>query len=50
MFSLTPCFLNKTADIDIVEEQWEAMIHVAQSLKERTAPAHVIVQRLTLVA
>jgi len=39
--------LNKTADIDIVEEQWEAMIHVAQSLKERTAPAHVIVQRLT---
>lgn len=39
--------LIKTADIDIVEEQWEAMIHVAQSLKERTAPAHVIVQRLT---
>jgi len=39
--------LNKTADIDIVEEQWEAMIHVAQSLKERTTPAHVIVQRLT---
>lgn len=39
--------LNKTADLDIVEEQWDAMIHVAQSLKERTAPAHVIVQRLT---
>ena len=39
--------LNKTADIDIVEEQWEAMIRVAQSLKQRTAPAHVIVQRLT---
>lgn len=39
--------LNKTADIDIVEEQWEFMIHVVQSLKERTAPAHVIVQRLT---
>lgn len=39
--------LNKTADIDIVEEQWEAMIHVAQSLKERTTPEHVIVQRLT---
>jgi len=39
--------LSKTADLDIVEEQWEAMIHVAQSLKEKTAPAHVIVQRLT---
>lgn len=39
--------LNKTADLDIIEEQWDAMIHVAQSLKERTAPAHIIVQRLT---
>jgi TnpA family transposase len=38
--------LNKTADMDIVEEQWEAMIRVAISLKKRTAPAHVIVQRL----
>lgn len=44
VFSL---LLNKTADLDIIEEQWDAMIHVAQSLKERTAPAHVIVQRLT---
>jgi TnpA family transposase len=39
--------LTKTADIDIVEEQWEEMIRVALSLKQRTAPAHVIVQRLT---
>ena len=39
--------LNKTADVDIVEEQWDTMIHVAHSLKKRTAPAHVIVQRLT---
>jgi len=39
--------LNKTADLDIVEEQWESMIHVVQSLKQRTAPAHIIVQRLT---
>jgi len=38
--------LNKTANLDIVEEQWESMIRVAQSLKNRTAPAHVIVQRL----
>jgi TnpA family transposase len=39
--------LTKTADIALVEEQWEAMIRVALSLKQRTAPAHVIVQRLT---
>jgi TnpA family transposase len=39
--------LNKTADMNIIEEQWEAMIRVAISLKKRTAPAHVIVQRLT---
>ena len=39
--------LNKTANLDIVEEQWDSMIHVAHSLKKRTAPAHVIVQRLT---
>jgi TnpA family transposase len=39
--------LTKTADLTIVEEQWEEMIRVALSLKRRTAPAHVIVQRLT---
>jgi len=39
--------LTKTADLDIVEEQWDAMLRVALSLKQRTAPAHVIVQRLT---
>jgi TnpA family transposase len=39
--------LTKTADLSIVEEQWEEMLRVAFSLKQRTAPAHVIVQRLT---
>jgi len=39
--------LNKVSDIDIVEEQWESMIRTVQSLKEKTAPAHVVVQRLT---
>ena len=39
--------LNKTADMDIIEEQWESMIRVAISLKRRTAPANVIVQRLS---
>ncbi|MEM9449538.1 MAG: Tn3 family transposase [Cyanobacteria bacterium P01_E01_bin.6] len=39
--------LTKTADLNIIEEQWEEMLRVATSLKQRTAPAHVIVQRLT---
>ena len=39
--------LSKTADLNIVDEQWEEMIRVAISLKQRTAPAHVIVQLLT---
>jgi TnpA family transposase len=39
--------LNKTVDLYIVEEQWEAMLRVALSLKQRTVPAHIVVQRLT---
>lgn len=39
--------LTKTADLDIVEEQWDAMLRVTLSLKQRTTPAHVVVQRLT---
>ncbi|MEM1119177.1 MAG: Tn3 family transposase [Bacteroidota bacterium] len=38
--------LTKTADVAIVEEQWDMMVRVASSLKKRTAPAHVIVERL----
>ena len=38
--------LNKTADVEIVEEQWDMMVRVASSLKKKTAPAHVIVERL----
>lgn len=39
--------LTKTVDFDIIEEQWDEMLRVAFSLKQRTAPAHIIVQRLT---
>jgi TnpA family transposase len=39
--------LNKKANIDIVQEQWDAMLHVTLSLKQRPVPAHVVVQRLT---
>ncbi len=46
-YSVFSPLLTKTADLDIIQEQWEAMIRVAISLKRRTAPAHIIVQRLT---
>ena len=39
--------LTKIADLAIIEEQWDEMTRLALSLKERTAPAHVIVRRLT---
>lgn len=44
--AFTP-LLTKTADLALIDEQWEAMIRVVLSLKKRTAPAHVVVQRLT---
>lgn len=39
--------LSKTVDLDVVENQWDPMMRVAFSLKLRTAPANVVVQRLT---
>lgn len=39
--------LTKRADLEIVEEQWDSMMRVVYSLKKQTAPAHVVVQRLT---
>lgn len=39
--------LSKTVDLDLVENQWDPMMRVAFSLKLRTAPANVVVQRLT---
>ena len=43
---LTP-LLPKTADLTMVEERWDERLRVALSRKRRTAPAHVIVPRLT---
>jgi TnpA family transposase len=34
------------ADTDLIREQWDFLVRVAASLKNRTAPANVIVQRL----
>jgi TnpA family transposase len=39
--------LTKRADMAIVEEQWDSMMRVVYSLKKRTTPAHVVMQRLT---
>lgn len=40
-------WLTTTVDLGMVEEQWGARRRVALARKQRTAPAHVIVQRLT---
>ena len=39
--------LKKSVDMDLIEEQREAIIRVAISLKSPTAPAHLLVQRLS---
>lgn len=38
--------LDHTAEMDLVREQWDMMARVAASLRNRTAPANVIIQRL----
>jgi len=42
---LNPLFCS-AADIELIREQWDVLVRVAASLKNRTAPANVIVQRL----
>lgn len=42
---LNPLF-HGVAETDLVREQWDFLVRVASSLKNRTAPANVIVQRL----
>jgi len=43
--SLDPLFRG-AVDIALISEQWDQLARVAASLKERTAPAHVVLQRL----
>lgn len=35
-----------TIDMDVIREQWDQLVRLAASLKNRTAPANVIIQRL----
>ena len=36
-----------TIDTTLLVEQWDQLVRIAASLKARTAPAHVVLQRLT---
>jgi len=36
-----------TVDAAVFSEQWDQLVRIAASLKARTAPAHVVLQRLT---
>jgi TnpA family transposase len=38
--------LNKSININLVKEQWDNIVKIAASLKNRLAPAHVILERL----
>lgn len=38
--------LMRSVDIDILVEQWDALVRVAASLRDKSAPAHVILDRL----
>lgn len=38
--------LNKSVNLNLITEQWDAMMRVIGSLKNKTVPAHLIVQRL----
>jgi TnpA family transposase len=33
-------------DAELIREQWDQLVRIASSLRQRTAPAHVVVQRL----
>ncbi|MBA3387795.1 MAG: Tn3 family transposase, partial [Rubrobacter sp.] len=35
-----------TIDAALIGEQWDQLVRIASSLRQRTAPAHVVVQRL----
>jgi TnpA family transposase len=42
---LEPLFRG-AIDAELIREQWDQLVRIASSLRQRTAPAHVVVQRL----
>jgi TnpA family transposase len=43
--ALNPIFRG-TIDVGLIREQWDQLVRVAASLESRTAPAHVVIERL----
>ena len=41
-------FFDGAADVALIREQWDALVRVAASLKNRTSPAHVVLARLAV--
>jgi TnpA family transposase len=46
--SINPNLLHRRCcnDVDLIPKQWDQLVRVAASLKNRVCPAHVVVQRL----
>ena len=44
---LNAIFRGGFVDVSLIREQWDQLVRVAASLKNRTAPAHVVLERLT---
>lgn len=45
---LSPLFGKSPAiKLDLIRSQWDSLVRVAASLRHRTAPAHVVLQRMT---
>jgi TnpA family transposase len=38
--------LGNSVNINLIREQWDQVVRVAASLRQRTSPAHVVLQRL----
>lgn len=45
-YSELDTLLRSSVDTDLVRAQWDQLVRVAASLRQRTAPAHAVLQRL----
>lgn len=45
-YGLLDAIINSTVDTALIREQWDQLVRVAASLRNRTAPAHVVLRRL----
>jgi len=46
VYGALDALLSNTANVNLIREQWDQLVRVAASLRQRTAPAHVVLQRL----